>query len=493
MPNSCPRLVLAAVVLSLSACGGGSSDSGSPAPASASISATQITMSAVQGENAPIGTAIITVQNPPDDGLYAAMGWTGNGVSSVDIFSLNETTARLEVYFRSPDSLSPGDYQDEVQVSICYNESCSRQVIGSPLQVATAYTVTPADNQPDPDPDPDVPALSVLDRMELSHDVVDAEYSAALDAIVMVSSRPNSALHVHYPQTGAHHSVPLNRPPTSVSVSPDGLSAAVGHDAMISYIELEALGDVAPPPPVLLNVSTHVIDLVLDGRGHVHAIPLADQWVTFHSVEIATNTERLGSWLLRADSRGRLHPSGDYIYTANRGLSPDDIDKWDIRSGTAERLYDSPYHGTYPMCGDVWPSEDGAILYTACGTTLRASTDQASDMTYTGTLELSFVPYARIQSLSQSAESREIMLLETDWLACMPSGQPADCHMRLAIYESDFLNRSDLFSVPPIDVGDQAYAQRGLFVFHSANGAHRYMISRLSGVPAETHYLSVLQ
>lgn len=491
MPNITLRLVLAAVVLSLGACGGGgSSESGGVAPPTASISASHITMSAAHGENAPIGTVMVTIQNPPDEGLYVVVGWTDSGVSSVDIFSLSETSARLDIYFRSPDSLLPGDYHDQLQLSVCYNESCSRQVISSPLWVTTAYTVARADDQPEPD----VPALSVLDRIELSHDVVDAEYSAALDAIVMVSARPTSALHIHYPQTGVRHSVPLNRPPTSVSVAPDGRAAAVGHDAMISYVDLETLGDAMPLAPVLLDVSTNVVDLILDGRGYVHAIPIADQWVTFHSVEIATNTERLGSMFLRADSRGRLHPSGDFIYTANRDLSPSDIEKWDIRSGVANSLYDSPYHGDYPMCGDIWVSEDGETLYTACGTTLRASTSPATDMTYTGTIALSLPSWnGRIQSLSQSAEAGEILLLEFDSVECGAFGRPEFCFTRLAVYESDFLNRTELYSVPPIVVGDRAYAQRGLFVFHSANGAHRYMISRLSGVPAETHYLSVLQ
>jgi hypothetical protein len=34
---------------------------------------------------------------------------------------------------------------------------------------------------------------------------------------------------------------------------------------------------------------------------------------------------------------------------------------------------------------------------------------------------------------------------------------------------------------------------RGLFVFHSADGARRYMISYLPTTPAAPHYLSVLQ
>jgi hypothetical protein len=491
----CVGLVLAFVVLPLGACGGGSSSgSGGAAPASVSISATDISISVAQGDATPARTVIVTVQNPPDEELHARVLYTDNGVFFVERVPVSKTSARLEIYFRDPHTLAPGDYQDEVRLSICHNESCSLQVNGSPMQITIGYAVAPFEARPERS----VPALSVLDRLELTHDVVDAEYSAALDAIVMVSARPTNALHVHYPDTGVRHSVALDRTPTAVSVAPDGLSAAVGHDALISYVDLEALGDAAPAAPVLLDISTHVFDLILDGRGHVHAIPLRDPWVTGRaaSVEIATNTEQPGSAFLGPESRGRLHPSGDFIYTATRYVYPEDVLKWDIRSGVLDRLYDSPYHGEYPMCGDVWISEDGATLYTACGTTLLASTDRATDMTYMGSLALSFTEHGRIHALSQSGEAREIMLLEAEPLKCDPSARPGQCYTRLGIFESDFLNRSALYSVPPIEVDDSAYAQRGLFVFHSANGAHRYMISRLSalpGLPAETHYLSVLQ
>ena len=248
---------------------------------------------------------------------------------------------------------------------------------------------------------------------------------------------------------------------------------------------------------MLLDVSTHVLDIVLDGRGNVHAFPLADQWETVHSVNIATNTESLDpAGFLYAGALARLHPSGDYIYTATNGLSPSDIAKYDIRTGVARRLYDSPYHGDYEMCGNVWMKEDGTTLYTRCGNTFRSSTTAAQDMIYSGRLAQPAAVYGfQITSLSQSDAANEIAIVETDWWACGGFSNPADCYTHLAIYESTYLNRLALYSIPPVTVAGAGYAQRGLFVFHTASGAGKIMLSRLHGMPnpAAEYYLTTLQ
>jgi chitinase len=339
-----------------------------------------------------------------------------------------------------------------------------------------------------------VPALPYLTRTTLSHDVIDAEYSAALDAIVMVSAKPTSSLYIYDTATGTEREVRLNRVPTAVSISPDGQTAAVGHDAMLSIVELASAGQPGAPAPVVLNLSADAFDVVLDGRGFVHAFPRVDQWVVPHSVEIAANVERLGTGSLYAGSRAKLHPSGNFVYTANNGLSPSDIAKYDIRGSSAVELYDSPYHGDYAMCGDLWMKQDGAVVYTKCGNTFRSSTTQAQDMVYNGRLQLSEVAHGFfIDSLSQSDASDEIALLESPWYSC--TFNQSGCYSHLNLYESEFLNRTAMYSLAPVTVDINTYSQQGLFVFHSADGLHRYLISRLSHFPGENqpYYLTVLQ
>ncbi len=413
-------------------------------------------------------------------------------VRSVSSSSVSGSEIALEFDLVPPDRLLAGTHAENVTIRVCYDSQCRRDVNGSPFTVALTYIVTN-----DPVAEPGLDPVPVANRIVLPHNVVDAEYSKALNAIVMVSSWPRNALYVYDSATGLSREAPLSKPPTAVSVAPDGLSAAVGHDALITYLQLVTVGEPTAPAPVVLNVSTVVLDIVLDGRGFVYALPAADQWEWVHSVDIATNTETLDpNDRLYAGTLGRLHPSGDYLYTADNNIYPSDIAKYDVRTGGATWLYDSPYHGDFSVCGNVWMKEDGSTLYTRCGNTFRSSTIRAQDMVYSGRLSLSQDVHSYlITSLSQSDAAKEILVVEEDSYACSWPGNPLNCYMHVAIYESEFQNRLALYSIPPVVVSGTAYVQRGLFVFHSADGTSRFMLSRLHGMPnmATEYYLTTLQ
>lgn len=57
--------------------------------------------------------------------------------------------------------------------------------------------------------EPGLAALAVATSITLPHDLVDATYSAELDAVVTVSTRPTASLNVHFLATGATRTVPL--------------------------------------------------------------------------------------------------------------------------------------------------------------------------------------------------------------------------------------------------------------------------------------------
>ncbi len=458
------------------------------------IDRTSIQIGANTGETSGRTDGVfLTISPTPVSGIYVQTSHTSNGVQDVTSqVGAAGAFADVDITFRSAQSLGSGTYTDTITITVCYDSSCVRQVQGSPFTVSTMLSVGTA-------PEPGVTPLAVASRVALPHNIIDAEFSKSLNKIVMVGSYPANVLYVYDVATGTEQQQPLNKPPTAVSISPDGLTAAVGHDALITVVDLATIGQAGAPAPILLNVSADVFDLVLDGRGSVHAFPLVDQWVQPHSIDIATNTEQLGSYPLRAGSHARLHPSANFIYTADNGLSPSDIQKWDITSGVASLLYDSPYHGDYAMCGNLWFQETGATIYTACGNTFRSSTVQAQDMVYSGALQLSPTgpssPYGwRIRFLSQSAALTEIALIEDELYHCelVPSAGP--CYEHLAFYESDFLNRLAVYGIGPVTVNNLAYSQHGLFVFYDAVGTNKYLLSRLDGMPnpdAE-YYLSVV-
>ena len=435
-------------------------------------------------------TVRITLAPGAPAGIYMQTGHTSNAITQVSYRNVSSTVTDVDIYFRAASLMGGGLYNDTVNITVCYDPTCVRSVQGGPFTVSTSLAVGAAQ-------EPGVTPLTVSSRVALPHNVIDAEFNKPLNRIVMVASYPANALYVYDVATGTETRQLLNRLPTAVSISPDGLRAAVGHDALITVVDLATVGQPGAPAPIVLNVSAVVFDVILDGRGYVHALPLVDQWVQVHTVHIATNTEYFSTGRsLRAGSRGRLHPSGDYIYDANNGVSPDDIEKWDIRGGAAVGMYDSPYHGDYGMCGNLWMHEAGTTIYTACGNTFRSSEVQAQDMVYSGALQLSPSNFYgwRIRSLSQSVAHDEIALIEAEWYHCdiVPGSGP--CYEHVAFYESDFLNRLAVYSIAPVTVNNVAYAQRGLFVFHDAIGTNRYLLSRLHGMPNPNaeYYLSVV-
>lgn len=485
-------VVAVACLLAIVACGGGGgSGSQKESTVSMTLSTTSVDKTTNYDEPAPTTSVRVGVNEVPASGLYVGARVSGNAVARIDLLQASSTEMDVWLTFPAPSELAPGTYASTVRVEVCYDDGCRRHVRNSPADVTVRYVVTrTASVEPGLDP------LPYVSRSALGHDVIDAEYSKSLESIVMVSAMPDNALYLYATGSGTEYRVALSRAPTSISVSPDGRYAAVGHDARITHVDLQSV--LAGTPVVKpLDVSTSVFDLVLDGHGVVHALPLDDQWVSIRSVDVATNTEILSGQFIYEKARGRLHPSGDYLYTVDgESIIPGDMGKYDLADSRATWMYDSPYHGDYDLCSDLWLKEDGSTIYTKCGHTFRTSTTRDQDMIYSGKLELSMgsqYPH-RINSLSQSDASGEVLLTEYDWQSCFVSPSGA-CHSHVAIYTADSLAPSTVYSLPPISIGAGSYYQIGRFVFQGNGDQHRYLISQLRAVPAGTPatYLTVIR
>jgi hypothetical protein len=303
----------------------------------------------------------------------------------------------------------------------------------------------------------------------LNFRVIDAEYSKQLNKIIMVSATPSNQLHIFDPVAETDTAVNLNLVPTSVSVSPDGLYAAVGHNAWISYVNLST-GTLVKT----LAVTADVFDVVLAGNGYVYAFPRIDQWVEIHCINISTGTETLSeSWSIRAGTRAKLHASGTSIYGADNGLSPADIEKYDIGGGTAFYLYDSPYHGDYAMCGDLWMSEDGLRIFTRCGNVFRSSPNRYSsgttpeDMTYNGALE----NLSLVRHLSHSQTIAKVIAVPDNTYA----NANADTEVRTFNY--DFLTFQTSVTLPYFVVSNtSAFAGHGRYAFYNSSGTKSFVV-----------------
>lgn len=185
----------------------------------------------------------------------------------------------------------------------------------------------------------------------LVFNVVDAVYSETLDKILIVGD--DKKFYIYSPENHETQVVSLSYQGNAVSVLPDGSKAAIAHNGNVSIIDLSLLKVEKVYP-----ISTDVFDIEIATNGYVYAMPKTDQWERLRAIKLENGEEVQQSGnSVRAGTVIKMHPSQKYIYGADRGLSPSDIEKYDLRDGEPKYLYDSPYHGDYAVCGDLtWSS-----------------------------------------------------------------------------------------------------------------------------------------
>lgn len=293
---------------------------------------------------------------------------------------------------------------------------------------------------------------------KLSFRVADAEYSRALDRIVLVSDS-SSILALYDPQTRGLQTVNLSSPALAVSVSPDGLKAAVGQAQEISIISLQTL-----TIEKVLPISGSPRELILAGNGYVYgSFQEVYGWGKYFQVNIATSVETTQDGLYRGDYM-RLHPKGDAIYTANTGSYPDDIFRFSIASGALTYQRDSPYHGIDGgMCGQLWFLADTRLL-TACGNVFTTSATQGDDMKHAGRLAVST---GRIGSAAHSPARRTI--------ASLPVGESTS-QGQLVLHTDSSLALVGRVDLPKIVSAGVASNSHGRHVFWNNTSDRLYII-----------------
>jgi chitinase len=304
----------------------------------------------------------------------------------------------------------------------------------------------------------------------LTHRVLDAEYSRALDRVVMVAASPN-ALYVYDPATGDEQTVFLALAPTAVSVAPDGLTAVVGHNAFVSYVDLQSA-----TLTNTISVAAVLGDVVLAGNGFAYLFPLSPSFDVVHALDLASGAETKASAFLGFQgTRARLHPSGTRIYGADNGVSPADLRRFDI-SGASVTGGTERYHGSYAICGNLWLSEDGARIFTACGNVFRAlDTYAAGDLEYAGALEAT----SSVQHLDDSTAAGKVLAIpKAGW-----SGTGDDRSIR--VFGAEFLTQQESIPTSPFLLVDgRSFVSHGRFVFWSADSTRRFAIVQADATSA---------
>jgi len=469
--------------------------------ATLSTNALSTTLSSITDWGASSTVVSVTVRTsalagvPP---LTVQASASSDAIEGISTTRIDDQQSRVDVRLRLGATLSDGTHTDSVAVQLCLDAACRWPLPQSPLSVAVTTSV-----QPVPVPEPGMPQLTPASTMGLSHDVVAARYSRALGRLVMLSAWPSPAIYLLNPATGQEARIGLaaDGAPQTLSMAPDGLSVAVGHawvatagSARLSWTRLDDGG----ASLIEFGLNHQIQSLSLSGSAQPQVL-VADGGSATQSwtvVNVKGRAEYRPSLNVRLTGDVHFADSADgtssYALTSS---SPHDLVHATWRTDAVSPSWGSPYHGDHAMCGEVWLSRGGDRLFNGCGTVFSTSSQRDADLQYLGrigvTADLSQV--VTLTALSDSPSTDEVAAI--DWVEAdctNPNGQ-AHCHHHLLRLRSD-LSPVSRQALAPLQVSGRLWRQDGIGLYHSADGQHLYMLSRLAGMgqQAQRYWFSVV-
>lgn len=262
----------------------------------------------------------------------------------------------------------------------------------------------------------------------------DAAYSAALDRVVTIGLFPN-ALYLYNPVTGASNTVALSQEPQALALSPDGLTAVVGHPNLVSVVNLQTR---VVTLTKVMNAGT--LDIVHGGNGYAYVFPSAGTNNAIQNVPLNSSAVTLGG--LGPLMRAERVPGTPTIYAAF--TASDEIYRYDIvsNSPTITRAV------TAEACDDLWISDDGQRIFTRCATIFSTSDVAAQDMQLQGSIP--GVTY--VNSLAQSSTSNKLLVVPGD-------------STKVRIHTNGTLALEREITVPRFLINDMGYDAGARFVF----------------------------
>jgi hypothetical protein len=164
----------------------------------------------------------------------------------------------------------------------------------------------------------------------------------------------------------------------------------------------------------------------------------------------------------------KLHASGNSLFSVTTDSSPSDVEKWNLAVSPPAPLYNSPYHGDYPMGGPLWTSDDGAFLITRSGTRFNTLGNTAlTDLKYEGRLS----GLAGAVSADHSSAG--------GWIAAVPQNSFFSSLLednRVQWFDDFYNETGKAAMLPRFDVSGTKYAAHGKFVFLSSDGTKVHVV-----------------
>lgn len=507
------QLSVLLVIVLLTSCGGGGGG--------VSIKAKESSITVIAD---PLKTTTAEVEFEvsylPANGLYAGIGFEieNESIVSTDFHQTSETKGNIKIEFIAGRSLVSGLHDNRVKMIVCLDSNCDNQIDGSPIIIETTLTVTDeAHSSLIPD---GVTEVAPVSRSVLHHNIVDAEFSKALNSIVVVSSNPRNAVYIYnLDQVNSVNEVPLDLEPTSISIANAGDSTnfAIGHDSKVSFVEYDPI-NVDRTITKALDVPFRVFDLVVNDSSVFAETITTDEPETdvakFYEIDINENRivkpDRPDSGGTMEHDRFKLSPDKNALYYVNNDYFFDPVRRQDLQTRPLSSREIVEFTGEhFQYCGNLWISNDGTRVYTACGHTIQTTSQLPfADTDYIGRIllenrgfkeghdlefDLDYRDIFYIESLSGSPLKNELAIVDNydgygshDWSS--PSNgsgwrrcdlaEKGVCNSYLSFFTKDNLEKQQSYIFNLMSFGRRMYREKPLFVFYNNEGSRLYVISK---------------
>jgi DNA-binding beta-propeller fold protein YncE len=310
---------------------------------------------------------------------------------------------------------------------------------------------------------------------DLPYTVASAAWSRALNLVVL---RPETehAIYLMNPDTCAAARIAVPRLPSAVAVSPSGTEVAVGHDGLVSIVDL-ARGDVR----AAIGIPAPATELAYDdaGRVLVFSRALAAISTQLLVVDPAARTVTAAGAL---DGAGHLRatPDGSGVFWTDDDQTAADAT---ARVIVGRSPLTDASATTTPSCHDLFPTDDGHRLVTACGTVLDLAPDGGHDLLAAGSL----AGVARVLHADSLVEKGVVAVMPA---SAPDTSPPADGSVR--IYRTRDLSFVGTLPLPILDTGFEHQTPHGRYVFLRADGARAYVLARRQPGQAPVDGIAVL-
>jgi hypothetical protein len=197
--------------------------------------------------------------------------------------------------------------------------------------------------------------IAMNESFKIPGTVADVEYHKTSGIMAICTKSPNSLI-IYNTTTSQSTTLPLTKIPVCVSISENGLNAAIGYSvASVSYVNLSTATIIKD-----YDIDCLPYDIVLGDNSWCYITPMVDQWVELRSLNLSSGVSTKGKFhgiyektMIKkipgkpnlVGTRMPISPSGLHIFNISKGIVSDSVSYW------------------HESLSSFWISDDGEKLF----------------------------------------------------------------------------------------------------------------------------------